>query len=167
MSPYMRDLRARVGPTLLEVPSVSILTFDDANRVLLVKNADVARWTTPGGAVEPEEVPADAAVREMWEEAGLHVELTRVLGVYGGPEFVVNYSNGDATSYLIVVFEGRILGGEPRPDGVETLEVGWFSEAELGGIPLCLGASIVLAEAFRSRNQPHFAAATWRPPSGS
>ncbi len=36
ISDYPRNLRARVGPTLLLVPSVTGLVFDHAGRVLLV-----------------------------------------------------------------------------------------------------------------------------------
>ena len=40
------------------------------------------------------------------------VELTGILGVYGGPEFEVNYSNGDKTSYVMTVFRGKSPLGE-------------------------------------------------------
>ncbi len=76
------------------VPSVTVITFDDQGRVLLVKHADAGVWVAPGGSLDPHESPADAAVREMWEETGLRVEPTRVLGVYGGPEFHVRYAKG-------------------------------------------------------------------------
>src|SRR5690349_24934449 len=102
MSEYMRALRAKVGGQLLQIPSVTILTFDGAGRVLLVKHGDVHLWTTPGGAVDPLETPADAAIREMWEETGLDVELLRVLGVYGGVEFQTTYANGDVVSFTTV-----------------------------------------------------------------
>ncbi len=163
MSEYMRSVRERVGQMLLEVPSVAVLTFDSRDRVLLVRHADLDVWTTPGGAVEPEEVPADAAVRETWEETGLHVEPTRVLGVYGGPEFVVTYSNGDAVSFLTTVFEGRRLAGELRPDGVETLDLAYFAQADLAGLELQRWTRMVLADAFGDRSRTRFAAPTWRP----
>ena len=65
MSDYMQTVRSKVGNLLLEIPSVSVLHFDDQDRVLLVYHSDVRLWTTPGGAVEPAETPANAAVREM------------------------------------------------------------------------------------------------------
>ena len=34
------------------------------------------------GTVEPGEAPADAAVREMWEEAGIRVRVVRPLGTH-------------------------------------------------------------------------------------
>src|SRR6476469_2851423 len=95
MSPYVRSLREKIGNDLLEVPSVSILAVDQRDHVLLVRHVDSEFWTTPGGMVEPYETPADAAVREMWEETGLLVEPTAILGVFGGPECAVEYANGD------------------------------------------------------------------------
>src|SRR5262245_21041746 len=107
MSDYMRRLRAKIGTDLLQLPSVTVLARDAQGRVLLVRHSETGRWVIPGGAVEPHEVPADTAIREMWEETGLRVELTRVLGVYGGPEFHVTYGNGDEVSFVVTVFEGR------------------------------------------------------------
>src|ERR1700754_3693874 len=104
MSEYVRELRAKIGTTVLEVPSVSILTFDDRQRVLLVRHVEGNDWTTPGGMVEPYETPADAAVREMWEETGLYVALTHVVGVIGGAMCSSTYSNGDKVSWVSTVF---------------------------------------------------------------
>jgi len=94
MSDYMRALRAKVGSQLVQIPSVTILTFDDADRVLLVKHGDVRLWTTPGGAIDPLETPRTPPSARCGR-TGLHVELVRVLGVYGGPEFQTTYSNGE------------------------------------------------------------------------
>lgn len=164
MSEYMEAVRSRVGNLLLEIPSVSVLSYDDRDRVLLVYHADVRLWTTPGGAVEPRETPANAAVREMWEETGLHVDLTGILGVYGGPEFSTTYSNGDRVSFLMTVFEGRPLGGELRPDGEETLRVAYFSRDELREVEVQTWVPPVLENAWANRSKPHFAPPTWSPP---
>ena len=85
MSEYMRELRGKLGRRLLELPAVSVVTRDDEGRVLLVQHENGLVWVTPGGAVEPNEAPADSAVLEMWEETGLEVELVRIVGVCGGP----------------------------------------------------------------------------------
>jgi ADP-ribose pyrophosphatase YjhB (NUDIX family) len=84
---FVRRLREFVGgDELLQVPSVSIALRDAQGRVLVVRHSEGGVWLLPGGAVEPTEVPADAAVREMFEETGLLVRLTRLVGVFGGPD---------------------------------------------------------------------------------
>jgi 8-oxo-dGTP pyrophosphatase MutT (NUDIX family) len=164
MSEYMRRLRARVGADLIELPSVSVVTFDDAGRVLIIRHGDVQRWEIPGGQVDPQEPPADAAVREMWEETGLHVELTRIVGVYGGRDFTTTYSNGDVVSFVVTVFEGRPVGGALRVDGTETLEARWVGQGELAGLTLSPWVGHVLGHAFADRTRVWFDAPAWRPP---
>ena len=63
----MAGLRDAVGSRLLVLPSVSVLPRDAAGRVLLVRHADSGDWGTIGGFVEPDESPAQAAVREARE----------------------------------------------------------------------------------------------------
>jgi 8-oxo-dGTP pyrophosphatase MutT (NUDIX family) len=108
---------------------VSVAIRDGAGRVLLARHVEGDAWLLPGGAIEPGEVPADAALREAREEVGLRVTLGALVGVFGGPEFVVCYRNGDRTSYVMTVFEATVLAGAARPDGVETTEVRWVDAA--------------------------------------
>jgi 8-oxo-dGTP pyrophosphatase MutT (NUDIX family) len=103
IAPHIKRLRDAVGHELLTLPSVSAIVFDEANRILMVQSADDGSWTTPGGAVDPNEHPADAVIRELWEETGLVARPVRLLGVFGGPESVVAYQNGDRTNYVNTV----------------------------------------------------------------
>jgi 8-oxo-dGTP pyrophosphatase MutT (NUDIX family) len=121
-------------------------------------------WVAPGGAIDPHETPANAVVREVWEETALLVTPVRLLSVYGGPEFEVVYAIGDRVSYLMTVFECRIIGGYAHADGEETLELGWFSLAELQRLRLPAWARVVLPDAFAPVDQAWFQPATWRPP---
>jgi hypothetical protein len=62
-------LRAAVGHDLLLLPAVSVLPVDQAGRLLLVRHAGHDDgWAVLGGAVEPGESPAQAAVRETRED---------------------------------------------------------------------------------------------------
>ena len=71
MVEYVRRIRNIVGhDELLQIPSVSIALRDGQERVLLVRHSEGGVWLLPGGAIEPTEVPADAAVREMFERRG-------------------------------------------------------------------------------------------------
>lgn len=44
-------------------------------RVLLHEHARLGRWLPPGGHIEPNELPDEAALREVLEETGLPVAL--------------------------------------------------------------------------------------------
>ncbi|MBJ6107717.1 NUDIX domain-containing protein [Hymenobacter sp. BT523] len=130
MSPYLKNLRNKVGPDLLLLPSVTILAFDADGKVLLVRHANHNVWVAPGGMVEVDEDPKQAAIREMEEETGCQVEVDELLGVYGGPNFRVNYQNGDEVAYVMTVYAARIVAGTPRPDGEETFEARFFTYAD-------------------------------------
>lgn len=65
-----------------------------------------------------------SAVREVYEETGVHcvaerVVLTQMLDP-------VQYANGDRCQFLDVTFRCRATGGEARVNDDESLEVGWF-----------------------------------------
>lgn len=161
MSPFVSGLRSKIGSDLLLLPSASIVVFDEHRRVLLARDADSGLWMIVGGAIEPDEAPADAAVREFWEETGGVVELVRLIGVFGGPGFRKTYPNGDQTAYVVSLFEGRLTGGTLRPDGVETTEIGWFSAAETATLATNPITRALLAFAFGGVTS--FQPATFRP----
>ncbi len=164
MSEYVRALRAKIGTTVLEVPTVSVLTFDARQRVLLVRHVEGNDWTTPGGMIEPYELPADAAVREMWEETGLHVALTRIVGVFGGTPCSGTYANGDQVAWISTVFGATLIGGTLRPDGEETLEVRYFSREEARALRCKPHVPLVLEAGFAAGPAAQFQPATWAPP---
>lgn len=164
MSDHMRALREKIGTTVLEIPTVSILTFDDRQSALLVRHAEGNDWTTPGGMVEPYETPADAAVREMWEETGLLVALTRIIGVFGGERCTTTYSNGDRISWIATVFGGEVVGGELKPDGEEILETRYFQRSELDSIRCKPHVRLFLDAGYSPRRAAHFQPPSWQPP---
>lgn len=112
------------------------VVVDGEDRVLLAlwnEGAEPA-WTLPGGGVDLHETVQAAAVREVREETGYDVELTRVLGV---DSFVVPAAeNADARGRpyksVRVVFEGHVAGGEltHETDGT-TDEARWIPRGEV------------------------------------
>jgi 8-oxo-dGTP pyrophosphatase MutT (NUDIX family) len=162
-SDYVARLRQRIGHDLLVLPSVTGVVRDKEDRILLVKHSDTRSWVAPGGSIDPDESPADAVVREVHEETGILVEPERVLGVYGGPDFQVHYDNGDRTSYVMTVFECRYRAGQLQPDGVETLECGYFSRDELQLLNVSAWVRIVLRNAFSNQESSFFEKTSWRP----
>jgi 8-oxo-dGTP diphosphatase len=115
-----------IGSKVAEVTTLqgaAAVIFDDDGRVLLVKeNYGRRRYGFPGGAVEPDEAPDDAVVRELKEETGLDVEVDHLIGLYRLDDGV-----------SVHLFRCRIVGGTPAvPDTEEIAEVGWY---DAGGLP--------------------------------
>jgi len=165
MSEYVRGLRAKIGTMVLEVPTVTVLTFDEQQRVLLVRHVEGNDWTTPGGMVEPYELPSDAAVREMWEETGLHVALTDLIGVFAGSLCSSTYSNGDEVAWVSTAFRAQPIAGCLSPDGQETLEAAYFSRADTYSLRCKPHVHLFLDAAYSPDTKAQFQQATWQPPS--
>jgi 8-oxo-dGTP pyrophosphatase MutT (NUDIX family) len=121
---FVLDLRAHIGHQLLWLSTAVGAVLDAEGRVLLVKRADNGAWTLPGGIIDPAEQPADAAVREVFEETGV-VAVPEVLTsvTVSRP---ATYPNGDEVQYLEVTFRCRPAGGEARVNDAESVKVGWF-----------------------------------------
>lgn len=142
---HIARLRVAVGHDLLLLPSVSVLPVDRSGRLLLVRHAGHDDgWGTLGGAVEPGESPAAAAVRETREEISADVELVRLLDVLGGPDYEVSYPNGDRVAYVTAVYQARIIAGTPAPGDGELSEIGWFTADELPALALSRFARALL-----------------------
>lgn len=102
---------------------VNVAIFKDG-KVLLTRREDFLVWCLPGGSVDPNESVAEAARREVREETGLEVRLSRLVGMYSRPE----WSEGGSH---IVLFAGEESGGALRPDPSEVIEAGYFDPAAL------------------------------------
>lgn len=133
ISDYLKSLRAKIGTDLVLMPGVTALIFDAQNRILLHRAATDGQWYTIGGAIDPGEDPADAAVREAFEETGLHVRPERIVGVYRDP--IVTYPNGDRVEYIGICFLCTAVGGTLAPQDDESLELRYFPITELPDLP--------------------------------
>lgn len=163
-SGYLGGLRARVGNALLLMPSVTGIVYDTAGRILLALHSETDLWVAPGGSIEPNESPADAVVRELWEETGLAVVPTRVIGVYGGPEFEVWYRNGDRVTYVMTVFECQVLTGTAQADKTEIRQVAYWATSEIANLAISDWLRVLLPDLERQQAHACFKPPTWQPP---
>ena len=120
---FVLALREKIGTAPLPLVGVTAIVFKD-EKLLLGRRADNGAWAPVSGIVDPGEEPADAAVRECAEEAGVVVKATRLALVQQVPR--VTYANGDQVDYLDLVFRCEWVSGDPYPADGEMTEVGWF-----------------------------------------
>jgi len=105
---------------------------EDTLEVLLVKRTEKARfmggvWVFPGGAVDDDDgdrAHRAAAVRELSEEAAIEI---------ADPETLVEFSRWITPAEVAIRFDTRFFlaelpeGQEPRIDGEECVDEGWFT----------------------------------------
>ncbi|HVO44319.1 MAG TPA: NUDIX hydrolase [Aggregatilineales bacterium] len=125
-SAYVLAIRAKIGHDPLVMIGASGVVRNAAGEVLLQHRRDNGEWSLPGGAIEPGEEPADAVVREVWEETGVRVLPERVICVQGGPDLHFHYANGDEAFFVTIVFACQPIGGDLHPQDDESLEVRYF-----------------------------------------
>ena len=85
--------------------------------------------------MESGESAAEACEREVWEETGLKVRVTRLIGVYSNPDQLVVYNDGNKAFMVVTSFEAEILSGELGLSD-ETTDFGYFSLAEMETMPM-------------------------------
>ena len=126
----------RIGKRgVLRVGASSIIFDESRGKILLTKRTDNGRWCLPGGGMDPGESIEEACVREAYEETGLHVKVTRLVGVYTTPDLVVEYADGNVIHPVALSFEATVTGGEMGLSD-ETTDVGYFSVEEMGSLDL-------------------------------
>lgn len=111
---------------------VGVVVRREDGAILLERRADCGMWGLPGGRIEQGESVEASAVREVLEETGLQVKLTRLIGVYSDPaERVVTYlDHGDVTHKIDPVVEAQIIGGKLR-GSEESEELAFFPITQL------------------------------------
>lgn len=134
-------MKARVLPCLLmagsrvqKIRCVGAVVFDGEGRLLLVRRTNEpgrGRWSVPGGRVETGETDHHAVIREVAEETGLAVEITRRVGrtqrcAPGGAVF-------DIHDYLCRATGGTLRAGDDADDAR------WCDGQTLASLPIVEG----------------------------
>jgi 8-oxo-dGTP diphosphatase len=94
--------------------------------VLLVKRAvdpEKGKWALPAGFVNAGEAPADAAVREIAEEANITLLDNRLLDVFANP--------GDGTADIIIAYGGVAAEGDQAQADDDAEDAAFFHRDHL------------------------------------
>jgi 8-oxo-dGTP pyrophosphatase MutT (NUDIX family) len=149
---YFHDPEAPAASVV--VPSVFVAVRWHEGRLLLVRRCDSGAWELPGGRVDVGETAVDAAVRETAEEAGIHVVVTGLVGIFTDPGHVIRSLTGEVRQQFAVLFRARAVGGVPRGDLHETSEAAWVAVAELPRLLIPAPARAWIAEALANDDAP-------------
>ena len=105
--------------------AVAALVSDGA-RVLLVRRAVVPRagfWALPAGYMDQDELPEDAAVREIAEETGIDIHLE-------GLQTVVALGGWEERRGILLVYGARPVSGRATPAD-DVSDARWFAPIEV------------------------------------
>ncbi len=123
-----------------------MLTRDFVATVYIVKGAKVLlafhkklnAWLPPGGHIDENELPCDAAKREALEETGFEVKLIGDEGQLGKgvkklvhPKVVQLEDIKDGHQHINLVYYGIIANGKLKLNGKEHSNIMWFSANDL------------------------------------
>jgi ADP-ribose pyrophosphatase YjhB (NUDIX family) len=111
------------------------VVFDDAERVLLMRERIDGRWSVPGGWADPGDAPSVAVTREVLEESGYPTTAVKLIACWDR-EQQANPPPMPIHIYKLF-FLCQLDGPAQAPSARETLDVGWFSLDALP--PLSLG----------------------------
>lgn len=136
MSEYVAGMRELIGHRMMLLPAVSAIAVDGDGRVLLGLHADTGRWSTIGGAIDPDESPLDAVAREVAEELGVGIASAEILGAYGGPRHRAHYANGDESAFVTIAYLVRLDNYEFTYADAEIIETRWVSLDEMASLDL-------------------------------
>lgn len=120
------------------------LVTDRAGRVLLTEIArgfpGAGRWHLPGGGTDVGEQPAEALLRELYEETGQRGEIVELLGVTHRRSQGLVGPEGYPMNWHAVRALYRVLVPEPSTPSVteaaggSTAAAAWFEPGELSGL---------------------------------
>jgi ADP-ribose pyrophosphatase YjhB (NUDIX family) len=129
----------------------SIAVFKD-RKVLLVKRGHApfaGLWSLPGGKVEGDETPRQAACRELKEETGIEAEVEGIIDTVkvaaGGP--------GDTMAYRLTVFYGRPISGSLKA-GSDSVAAEWVHLDDIDALPMTEGAAELIWTAMHRLRTP-------------
>jgi len=117
---WLQNIAARLIRPLFQVFSAAVI-FNEHRQILLVKLTyqRFHPWGLPGGGLNYDEQPADAVVREMFEETGITIETERFL-------FAKTWTPDRVGLYYICTIKGG-----PFQPSEEVSELGYFSKDNL------------------------------------
>jgi 8-oxo-dGTP pyrophosphatase MutT (NUDIX family) len=146
--------------TVIRHFTASAIVLDDNDRALLVHHNKIGLWLYPGGHIDPNEDPAQAALREVHEETGIYAEVIAdrqfdhpAVATIPPPftilEMGVQDSKVGKHRHVDLVYVCRPVSGDLVPQEAEVGGARWVSPAELAELHTPAELPDLIAEAVR------------------
>ncbi len=136
-------------PPLEQCSTAFGFIFDD-DQILLTRLRD-RDWDIPGGRIERGETPAQAAIREVWEETNAKVEVTELIGIQELETFAPKpddyrwpYPISAQIYYLC-----RLIELSPFETNDESFERGFFAPEQARLVPTMKNHAPIYEEALK------------------
>jgi ADP-ribose pyrophosphatase YjhB (NUDIX family) len=103
------------------------------NQTLLLHHRKLGIWVPPGGHIDPNELPHDAAIREVREETGFEVELLTkgsTLGhveVLPQPYCILLEDITPGHQHIDLIYFAQVCGGDLAHAEREAIEARWYT----------------------------------------
>ncbi|MBK5222494.1 MAG: NUDIX hydrolase N-terminal domain-containing protein [Acidimicrobiia bacterium] len=137
---------------LAPVPVADAAIVGDDGRIFLIQRADNGLWALPGGMLEMGETPAEGALREAREEAGIVAEGVDLIGVFDSRL----HDSRSALQLYAFVFLCRQVGTVEASTPHEVHDGRWFARDELPPLSPGHGAKVPHVFEFLEHRRPHF-----------
>ncbi|XVV05289.1 NUDIX hydrolase [Actinosynnema sp. CA-248983] len=150
---YLNDPNAP-KPNSIRV-AVSAIVQDPTGHLLMIRRTDNDKYAIPGGGQDVGETLAQAVVREVDEETGIHVEVTGLVGLYSNPNHVIAYDDGEVRQEFSICFRAQPIGGELRTSN-ESKEVLWVEPNRLPDLDIHPSIRLRIDHGLSNRAEPYF-----------
>jgi len=116
---YWHRIRQAAGPEPLIIPGAAGAITQNG-KLLLVRHNLLKKWQIPGGVQEVGETIQRTAEREICEELGVQLRVGPLIGVYSGPQWMIEYPDGVKVQQLTFFFS---MQGPLTPIRIQESEI--------------------------------------------
>ena len=133
MEDFIKKVRKVIGHEPMLLPHAVVILFNEQNEILIEVRADDGYLDFPGGTVDMNEEVIMTAKRELFEETGLIADELELFNIYSGEITRYQYTSGDITYGVDVVYICKKYHGELKPQQEEVKELRFMKLSDIKG----------------------------------
>ena len=110
---------------------VTIYVLNNKNELLMINSKKFNKWTPPGGKVDNNETPDEAAIRECFEETGIKIHLIGNKPEIEGALFTpfgskCNVIQQGVRDHVDLIYVAKAESNKLKKSDIEASDIGWF-----------------------------------------